>query len=188
MLIELNTDFCAENRLTPTQYTILVLILEDDTKALKKFVEVGIIPDLQAAIMELKSRSLVDIEEDGTLKVTEEFLRTFKGKGRFEEFYSLFPTSVIRQDGVRDQLRTAKARCKLMYNRKIKSKAQHDHIIKCLKFELKERAKNNGMGYMKRMPNWIRDEQWKDWEDRVKADSIIASIDTEYEAYGTEVL
>jgi len=172
--------------MTPTQYVIAILIKEEDQSGLDNITKV-IGHDLFVKdVHTLRDAGYLYIEDDETIVVTEKFYKTLKGKGYFDMFFKAFPTSVIRQDGVRDNLRTAKSRCATLYNRIVKSAAKHEHIVNCLKFEIQERTKKGTLGYMKRMPNWIRDEQWKDWEDLMKTDKVLDTV--EDIPYGTEII
>lgn len=185
MTIEINTDYLLKQKLTPNQFTVLQLVVEGDYKALEELK--GVYLEFTLDIEALKQRGLL-LFEDGVYKVSTQYLRTLKGKGYFEEFYALYPTSVIRSDGMRDSLRTAKKQCERKYKRLVKRQDQHEHIINCLKYELKERRGNDNMKYMKRMPNWLNEEVWKEYEEKMKIDSLFHLDEEDDEPYGTTVI
>ena len=60
------------------------------------------------------------------------------------------------------------------------NRAIHDHIIKCLRFEVNKRIKDGSMKFMVRMSKWISSEAWKAYEDEVNN-----TLNTE--SYGTDI-
>ncbi|GAG01937.1 unnamed protein product, partial [marine sediment metagenome] len=76
-------------------------------------------------------------------------------------------------------------RCRgIYYTKTLGSKLWHDHILKCLMFEIQEREKEGSMSYMKRLPNWLSSEEWKSYEERVEDSQ---SVTTEEKSYGHDV-
>lgn len=180
MNIEINPDYLIKNDLTANQFLILQLICENDALRLDKFIN-------DEDIEQLKSKGFLTVDKEGNLEVTKEYLSTLQGKGFFEELWLTFPVSVIRPDGIRDSLRTSRKRVRTAYKRIVKNrKDNHEHIIACLKLEIRERTKNDTMKYMKKLPNWLSSESWKEWEEKLKLDAI---FDHEEETdYGTNIL
>ena len=100
----------------------------------------------------------------------------------FDEFYEVFPVYVTRPDGTKGFLRANVNKCRKEYNKIIgKSKAMHDHIMDCLKFELQDKVTTGKMIYMQTMWKWLVQHGWEYYEDRVKEETI------KTEAYGTTV-
>ena len=100
----------------------------------------------------------------------------------FDEFYNTFPVYVLRPDGTKGYLKANVNKCRKEYNKIIgKSKAMHDHIMDCLKFELQDKVTIGKMIYMQTMWKWLVQHGWEYYEDRVKEETI------KTEAYGTTV-
>ena len=104
--------------------------------------------------------------------LTDEFIESQEevfDKDLFAVFYEIYPTSVLRPDGIKDYLRTDLNRCKKLYKQIIgNSRIKHDHLIKCLNFEIEQKRKTNKMGYFKRMRTWLASEQWIEAEEAMK--------------------
>ena len=182
MTIELNPDYLIKNNLTANQFVILQLIYEKEFNRLEKLTTIS---DVSKDVEILKSKSLVN-ETEGKLSVTTEYFRSLKGKGFFEELLATFPPSVLRPDGLRDYLRTDRKRAERKYKTITKNRKDiHMHILDCLKFELEQRRKTNTLMYMKKLPNWLSSESWKEWEEKLKLNSI---FEEEEESYGTDIL
>ena len=45
--------------------------------------------------------------------------------------------------------------------------AIHQHILKCLRFEVNKRTKDGSMKFMVRMAKWLTAETWKSYEDEI---------------------
>lgn len=185
MIIEVDIDYLIKNKITADEFVLLQMILEDKKDRIESFKNVVRDERFNEIIEALKFKGFLEtaIENESGYAVTSESLSVFKGKGRFEEFYAKFPVSVIRPDGNREQLRTAKARCKTKYNRLAKRKDVHEHIMSCLEKEISHRKSKDSMKFMKKMPNWLAAESWKEFEGM--DESLVESIET---TYGTELI
>ena len=110
---------------------------------------------------------------------TDEILKT---DDIFEELLEAYPSSVIRTDGVIDYLRTDQKSCKLLYIKTTKnSRASHEHILKCLNFEVEKRNRDGSMKFMPRMSKWLTQEAWKSYEDEINKSVIPVNT------YGTDL-
>lgn len=82
----------------------------------------------------------------------------------FDEFLKEFPDKVYN-NGVTRYLKSDISRCRAKYNRLTKGKRHlHEHITKCLRFEIALRERTNNMGYFKKLPTWLDSEEWKAYE------------------------
>jgi len=119
------------------------------------------------------------------LELTDEILSFIKKKDFFDEFYELYPTSVIRSDGSKDYLRTDMNRSRVAYNKIIgKSESKHELIMSALKNEISERRAMNKMGYMKRMFKWLTSEEYMTYAEKKSDTQEVKNTAT----YGTEVV
>lgn len=185
MKVEINLSFIKKHKITPTQYIILHLAAKQKDKELNSLVASNQTL-FGADVADLLERDLL-IKENNVHRIADLYKTLFAGDGYFEELVLAFPTSVIRPDGVRDQLRTDKKRSKVRYNRVAKTRDVHEHIVKCLKFEVQERTRLNTLKFMKKLPNWISSETWKEWEDKLEHKELF-TLKEEGGAYGTKVI
>ena len=181
MTIEINLDYLQKNQLSADQFVIIQLILDNRIDRLEEFKQIIIESKFDESIEKLIQLDYLEIIDE-TYTITDKCKKTFKNKGRFEEFYNAFPTSVIRPDGKRESLRTDKKRCATKYNRIAKRQDIHDTIMECLNKELLDRESNGTMKYMKKMPNWLSSEGWKEYEN---TDGVVAITGG---GYGTEII
>ena len=104
----------------------------------------------------------------------------------FDELYNEYPVKVIRPDGNLDYLRADRKASRGIYALLTKGDKQvHDHIIKCLRFELKRRYANNSLNYMKRLNKWLSSREWESYEDEVDDLSSAATRNEGEMRYGT---
>ena len=99
----------------------------------------------------------------------------------FDEFYETFPVYVIRPDGTKGFLRANVNKCRKEYNRIVgKSRAMHEHIMDCLRYELDDKMRTGKLGYMKTMWKWLTQHEWECYEEQLKV--------KEEDTYGTDIL
>ena len=148
-------------------YTIALLLKEERFGLLNKYAKIA-----KAAFFEslkrLKTCGYVSYNTIGDIipikeaKVTDEFVNILSNGDNFDEFYNLYPIKTIRIDGKVDYLRINKTKCKIKYKKIIKNNLMiHDHIMDCLKLDIENRKKKNDMAYIKRMENWLANEELK---------------------------
>ena len=138
-------------------------------------------------IQELKDKDLIsiDITSDGTIvHKTDRLTNLIKeDKSLFDTFFETFPVYVIRPDGTKGFLRSNINKCRKEYNRIIgKSKAMHEHILKCLNYEIQNKMATGKLGYMKTMWKWLTQREWEAIEDQINEQPVT------YNAYGTNIL
>lgn len=173
----MNVDYLLKNEITANEFLVLQMLIEKQSNRLESFKGVVGDDEYNIILASLVVKDFLEFLPDADeFSVTETALRTFKGKGYFEEFYMAFPVSVVRPDGKRESLRTDKKRCNTKYTRLAKRKDVHDNIMKCLEYEVKERTNDNSLMYMKKMPNWLSSETWKEYEEKMLVDSVIGNL------------
>jgi hypothetical protein len=125
----------------------------------------------------LKSKSLVfysvysPIFEYSHLSVSPDLLSILGNHSNFEELFYTYPLKVRRPDGKEDFLRRDRKTTEQIYSIIVKDNRDvHDHIMKCLKFEMEHKAATGSLGYMKTLLNWLSDKEWKNYEDVVDDD------------------
>jgi hypothetical protein len=101
------------------------------------------------------------------------------------ELIETYPLKVIRPDGSTDYLRSNVKVLKEQYKKIIKdNKDKHEFILKCLKFQIKEKTETGKLPYMKKLSKWLDNEEWKEYEDRVLTQDDTSSFQEEDNIYG----
>lgn len=185
MTVEIDIDYLLKNHITANEYLTLHMILNSLDERLEKFKRIVGDSNYYSILTSLIGIEFLSVDPEG-LSITENCMRTFKGKGYFEEFYLAFPTSVIRPGGKRESLRTARKQCERKYRGIAKRRDTHEYIMKCLDFEIKDRTREGSMQYMKKMPNWLSSEAWIEYGEKMEQSSVLDIINSN--VYGTEVV
>lgn len=181
MLITFDTDSLKNLKLTAEQYTWLLMIADNKQGLLIKYVQDLAMSDIEIynKLRDLGNIGLIElVSGDGNSifnwQVTKKAKEFLYGDDLFKEFLNEFPQSVTRTDGVVDFLRTDVSNAEIAYRSYVgRSRDKHDHILKCLKAEIKHRTENGSMPYMKRILSWITNKSWQSYEDSL--DSILTT-------------
>jgi hypothetical protein len=195
MIVEINTDFLINNKITADQFLLLSLILADKQSTLKDYYLMnGVdVAQISGDIKTLHDKGFIEGFVIGTydfnnLKATNFIKRLFVDTDFFKEFEFTYPLKVIRSDGTVDYLRTDKSKAKMLYLGYTKAKKSiHDHILKCLKQEILYRERNGTMKFMKRMTSWLNAQEWEAFEDQIDDLGELTYKDNDL-GYGTELI
>lgn len=192
MLREIDTNVLIEKEITAHHFVILFLLVQKEYDHLDVYLKATktydrIIQDLNY----LKTKSLVTFNAETfpnlsykSVEVSPDFIRKVAKFSNFEDIYYRYPIKTKRPDGNWDYLRRDKASSEKIYNIIVKRNMDvHNKIVKCLNYELRERESTNTLGYMKRLTNWLADQEWKNYEDVVDD----ASLPKEKNTYGTDI-
>lgn len=138
-------------------------------------------------ILDLQDKELISIDNnsEGTIVHKTHKLDDLikEDKSLFDQFYEEFPVYVMRPDGTKGFLRANINKCRKEYNRIIgKSKAMHEHLLKCLRFEVQNKIITGKLGYMKTMWKWLTQHEWEAIEDQINEQPVT------YNSYGTSIL
>lgn len=195
MVVDINTDFLINNKITADQYLILALVLTKKPNILKEYCLVNSIntDKITEDIKRLSDAGLIEGYVSGVydfehLKSSTYASKMFSSGDYWIEFYNEYPTKVTRTDGTADYLRTDQARAQLLYLSQVKGrKSVHDHLLKCLRHEIKFREANGSMKFMKRMTSWLSSKEWEAYQDQI---DDLGNIQTNVNetGYGTELL
>jgi len=190
MIIEYSVALLEQLKLTPNEFFIITLIKHKEFDLLEKFLKENYTRDESEntfrkfiSLKYLTSTSYLKNSYDYSVcKLGNELNSKLKTDDIFEEFLEAYPSSVIRTDGVIDYLRTDQKSCKLLYIKTTKnSRASHEHILKCLNFEVEKRNRDGSMKFMPRMSKWLTQEAWKSYEDEINKSVIPVNT------YGTDL-
>jgi hypothetical protein len=190
MVVEYSVALLEQLKLTPNEHFIVTLIKHKEFDLLKKIlVEIYTKEEsekIYSHLIELKyltSTSFLQNSYDySRCKLGNELYSLLKTEDIFDEFLEAYPSSVIRSDGVVDYLRTDQKQCRMIYLKATRmSPAVHQHILKCLQFEVDKRTKDGSMKFMVRMAKWLTTEAWKAYEDEINNTQVKTT------KYGTEL-
>lgn len=185
MILELDTSLLNKLDININQLAFLSLVLNRN-QANHQDIRNFISRVKNEEIQDLINRNLVVCKETNTMTIyepTKEFASLIKKQNDtlFDQFYETFPAYIIRPDGTKGYLRSNVNKCRKEYNRIVgNSIAKHEHIMKCLRFEIEEKMMTGKIGYMKTMWKWLTQAEWECYEDRIN--------DNEEETYGTNCL
>lgn len=192
MIIEYSIALLEKLKLTPNEYFIVILLKKKEYDLITKFLKEAYTPDsaYKDLFMKLsnlgyltKSSYIMNDYDFSNCKLSSTILSKIKPDDIFEEFLELYPKSVVRTDGTVDYLRTDQKQCRNLYNLLTKLElARHEHIVKCLKFEVDKRNRDGSIKFMVRMSKWLTTEAWKAYEDEIND-----SVNTEENKYGADV-
>jgi len=177
MIMELSVALLEKLKLTPNEFFVINLIKNKEFDLLLSFLRANLSKDDSERIflhlIELKyltSTSFLQNSYDYSMcKIGHELNSLLKVDDIFEEFLETYPSSVIRTDGVVDYLRTDQKTCRMIYIKVThNNQADHQHILKCLKFEVDKRTKDGSLKFMVRMTKWLSTEAWKSYEDEMQ--------------------
>lgn len=176
MILEIDTSIIDRipYKISISQLLFLTLVLNDNQTVNQDIQRLLSLVN-EEEIQELKDYNLIAIQEtDGNqvISKTKELDDLLKeDKTCFEEFYDQFPVYVVRPDGTKGFLRSNVNKCRKEYNRIIgKSKARHQHIMNCLRYEIDDKMNTGKIGYMKTMWKWLTQHEWEMIEEQMKMD------------------
>lgn len=187
MILEIDTSILDRiPNLSINQLVFLTLVLSD-IKVINQDIQklLSLVNEEEIHELELQGLILVTLDESGSqvISKTEKLASLLKeDKTMFDEFYDQFPVYVTRPDGTKGFLRSNINKCRKEYNRIIgKSKAMHEHIMNCLRYEIDNKMQTGKMGYMKTMWKWLTQHEWETIEEQMKLEEPI-----DYN-YGTDI-
>ena len=187
MILEIDTSILDRiPTLSINQLVFLTLVL-NDIKTINQDIQRLLSLVNEEEIQELETQGLISIQYDRDTQViskTEKLEELLKeDKAMFDMFYDQFPVYVMRPDGTKGFLRANVNKCRKEYNRIVgKSKAMHEHIMDCLKYEIDERMRTGKIGYMKTMWKWLTQHEWECYEEQMNTET------TEYCGYGENTI
>lgn len=172
MILELDTSLLDRLNISINQLVFITLVL-NDIKKVNQDIQKLLSLINEEEIQELVSQGLLSIQYDGDTKViekTDKLMDLIKeDKTLFDYFYDEFPAYVDRPDGTKGFLKGNIRKCRKYYGQITReSKAMHEHIMECLRFELEDKAMTGKLGYMKTMWKWLTQHEWETIEEQMK--------------------
>ena len=190
MVIEMSLALLDNLKLTPNELLIVTLIKHKEFTLLSDFLKKEYtqtqMSELFAKLVKLEyltsTSFLQNYHDYSRCRLSNKLYSLLKTEDLFEEFLEEYPKSVVRTDGVIDYLRTDQKHCSQIYLLQTKnSRAKHDHILKCLRFEIDKRTHDGSMKFMVRMGKWLTSEAWKAYEDEINNTKQVSNYGTNVE-------
>lgn len=185
MILELDTSLLETLNISINQLVFISLVLNENQKdhqdILKLLSRVN-----EEEIQDLIQRNIIitqTMNNGISYQLSDDIINTLRKRNNsmFDEFYETFPVYVIRPDGTKGFLRANVNKCRKEYNRIVgKSRAMHEHIMNCLRYELDDKMRTGKLGYMKTMWKWLTQHEWECYEEQLKV--------KEEDTYGTNIL
>lgn len=191
MILELDTSlFDIYGKMSINQLVFLTLVLNEN-QSNNQDIHQFLSRISENEIQELVDSNIITVITSGDSKIysiSEDTRKCLKqDKSWFDEFYEVFPVYVTRPDGTKGFLRSNINKCRKEYNRIIgKSRAMHEHLIKCLQFEIDNKMITGKIGYMKTMWKWLTQREWEVTEEEMQF-SMEQDINNET-AYGANII
>jgi hypothetical protein len=169
MLIEMNVNTLLANGMTATEFTMLTLLWEKKENTAREYFKID--DTAKTAVQQLLNKKyIVRFDSKGYSVNRTKCIELFGlEKSHFWELYNTYPLKVSNGRSVR-VLRTGSPHsegakvCLAKYKARIKTKARHDYVMRCLQAELSERKKGNSFKYMLALPTWLNQHHWEKYE------------------------
>ena len=190
MILELDTTLLdMYEDLSLNQLIFLTLVLNENQNN-NQDVHLFLSRISEAEIQGLIDNNFITVTTSGDNKIykTTEKLKNYSDKEKtwFDEFYEVFPVYVMRPDGTKGFLRSNINKCRNEYKKIVgKSRAMHEHILKCLKFEVDNKMLTGKLGYFKTMWKWLTQHEWEVIEEQLQYEQGNNPVNNE--SYGTTV-
>lgn len=191
MILELDTSlFDIYGEMSINQLVFLTLVLNEN-QSNNQDIHQFLSRISENEIQELVDSNIITVITSGDSKIysiSEDTRKHLKqDKSWFDEFYEVFPVYVTRPDGTKGFLRSNINKCRKEYNRIVgKSRAMHEHLIKCLQFEIDNKMITGKIGYMKTMWKWLTQREWEVTEEEMQF-SMEQDMNNET-AYGANIV
>ena len=185
MILELDISLLKTLNLSINQLAFISLVLSENQKDHQDIQEL-LSRVNEEEIQDLIQRNIIitqTMNNGISYQLSDDIINTLRKRNdsMFDEFYETFPVYVIRPDGTKGFLRANVNKCRKEYNRVVgKSRAMHEHIMNCLRYELDDKMRTGKLGYMKTMWKWLTQHEWECYEEQLKV--------KEEDTYGTDIL
>lgn len=185
MILELDISLLKTLNLSINQLAFISLVLSENQKDHQDIQEL-LSRVNEEEIQDLIQRNIIitqTMNNGISYQLSDDIINTLRKRNdsMFNEFYETFPVYVIRPDGTKGFLRANVNKCRKEYNRIVgKSRAMHEHIMDCLRYELDDKMRTGKLGYMKTMWKWLTQHEWECYEEQLKV--------KEEDTYGTDIL
>lgn len=188
MILELDTSLLQKHDLSLDQLVFINLVLNEN-KSNHQDIHELLSRVSETDIQDLIQRNIIvetRTDDNKIYRTSKEFTDSLKKAtdDMFDQFYEVFPVYVTRPDGTKGFLRSNVNKCRKEYNRLVgRSKAMHEYLLKCLKWEIENKVMTGKMGYMKTMWKWLTQHEWECYEEQMQLEQ-----QQKEERYGAKIL
>ena len=190
MNIEINVSGLLDNRLTASQYVMLVLLFESKTELFVNYI--NLYGFAKKELQGLVDRGYIlscDPQNPLTcITIARDKVRKLLGveESYFTELFNAYPIKVSNGKSLRILRPTslsAKAAivCKEKYDRYVKGNVlKHKYVMDCLHKELESRRRGGNMAYMHALETYLNKNAWDAYEGLLDKNNTIQYGDTKY--------
>lgn len=191
MNIEINVSQLIKNKLTASQYVMLLLLFENNTELFVNYANLyGFAKKEIQGLVDQGYILSCDPQNPLTcITIARDKVRTLIGveESYFTELFNTYPIKVpSRDNGVRilraSSLSSKDAKtCKEKYDRYIRGNIlKHKHVMDCLNKELEVRKRGGQMQFMHALVTYINKNAWDTYEGLLTENNTITNADTKY--------
>jgi len=173
MIVEVNTEYLIQSQLTANQYIMLSLLYEGKRNCFEYYL---LTYDVQSELEDLSDKGYILNYAEDTLVSNliisrEKTAKLFTyDESLFWELFGTYPIKVSNGNGGTRALRPTShksaltKKMKKKYEKKVKTKATHNHIMRCLQAEMWMRRKSDSLQYMQQLDVYLNQESWYNYE------------------------
>lgn len=173
MIVEINIEYLISSQLTVNQYVMLNLLYEGKRNSFEYYL---LTYDVHEELKDLSDKGyILNYAEDtlvSNLIISREKTSKLFGydDSFFWELFGTYPIKVSNGKGGTRALRPTSLKAALTkkmkkkYEKKVKTKAVHDHIMRCLRAEMWMRRKSQQLQFMQQLDVYLNQESWFNYE------------------------
>jgi hypothetical protein len=173
MIVEINIEYLISSQLTVNQYVMLNLLYEGKRNSFEYYL---LTYDVHEELKDLSDKGyILNYAEDtlvSNLIISREKTSKLFGydDSFFWELFGTYPIKVSNGKGGTRALRPTSLKSSLTkkmkkkYEKKVKTKAVHDHIMRCLRAEMWMRRKSQQLQFMQQLDVYLNQESWFNYE------------------------
>ena len=173
MIVEINIEYLISSQLTVNQYVMLSLLYEGKRNSFEYYL---LTYDVHEELKDLSDKGyILNYAEDtlvSNLIISREKTSKLFGydDSFFWELFGTYPIKVSNGKGGTRALRPTSLKAALTkkmkkkYEKKVKTKAVHDHIMRCLRAEMWMRRKSQQLQFMQQLDVYLNQESWFNYE------------------------
>lgn len=190
MNIEINVEGLINNKLTASQYVMLVLLFESNTELFVNYIKLyGFAEkELQGLVDQGYILSCDPKNPLTCITIARDKVRKLLGieESYFTELFNVYPIKVSNGKSLRILRPTSLSAksaivCKEKYDRYIKGNPlKHKHVMDCLEKELDTRKRGGNLQYMHALETYINKNAWDAYEGLLDTNTTIQQADTKY--------
>jgi len=190
MNIEINVEGLIKNKLTASQYLMLVMLYESKTELFVNYVNLyGFAKSELQGLIDREYILYCDPKKPlSCITIARDKVRKLLGveESYFTELFNTYPIKVSNGSSLRILRPTslsAKAAkvCKEKYDRYTKGNVlKHKHVMDCLDKELEIRRRGGNLAFMHALETYINKNAWDAYEGLLTENNVIKNSDTKY--------